>query len=318
MAQPQAGILPEPNPFALFLIFQVRDAEINAPGVASIFSNISALTYKAHRVDPKANLVCTVAFGSEFWDLISPQSRPAGLRPFKSFAVDGRLAPNTGGDLLFHIISKRHDLNFELALKIRRAFGDLVEVKDEVHGFRYLDNRDLGGFIDGTENPKGKERAKVALIGSEDPLFEGGSYVFTQRYVHDLKRWAAVPLHEQEKIIGRRKSDSKELSDRMKPPTAHISRVIIEENGEELEIVRHSFPYGTTSEAGLFFIAYTRNLDITDKMLARMIGASGDGAHDHLLQYTRAVSGATFFAPPLRLLQSLASQNSRARRRHIR
>lgn len=310
MAQPQAGILPEPNPFAVFLIFQVRDAGINAPRVASIVSNISALTYKAHRVDPKANLVCTVALGSEFWDLISPQRRPAGLRPFKPFAVDGRLAPNTGGDLLFHIISKRHDLNFDLALKIRHAFNDLVEVKDEIHGFRYLDKRDLSGFIDGTENPKGKERAKVALVGPEDPQFEGGSYVYTQRYIHDLNRWVAVPLHEQEKIIGRRKSNSEELSGRIKPPTAHISRVVIEENGAELKIVRHSFPYGTTTEAGLFFIAYTKSLDITDKMLARMIGASGDGAHDHLLQYTRAVSGATFFAPPLRLLQSLASKSS--------
>ncbi len=209
--------------------------------------------------------------------------------------------------MLAHIISSRHDLNIELALQIRKALGAAARVKDEVHGFRYLDTRDLTGFIDGTENPKGKKRAEVALIGREDPHFAGGSYVFAQRYVHNFALWGSRTRSEQEKIIGRRKSDSKELSARAKPPTAHISRVVIEEDGEELQILRHSFPYGTTSEAGLFFIAYTRSLDIVEKMLARMVGGPGDAAHDHLLHYTRAVSGATFFAPSLTTLQSLAS-----------
>jgi putative iron-dependent peroxidase len=177
---------------------------------------------------------------------------------------------------------------------------------DEVHGFQYLDSRDLTGFIDGTENPQGKkERMEVALISSEDPAFAGGSYVFTQRYVHKLQKWAAVPRNEQEKVIGRRKPDSQELSDRVKPPTAHISRVVIEENGEELEIVRHSFPYGTVSEAGLFFIAYSKTLDTPEKMLNRMMGTTRDGLHDHLMDYTQAVSGAHFFAPSLELLKSI-------------
>ena len=145
----------------------------------------------------------------------------------------------------------------------------------------------------------------MALVGNEDRTFAGGSYVFTQRYVHDLKKWATVPTAEQEKTIGRKKKDSKELSDKTKPPTAHISRVVIEEDGEELEIVRHSFPYGTVSEAGLFFIAYSKTLDIPEKMLGRMMGASGDGLHDHLMDHTQAVSGATFFAPSLEVLKSL-------------
>src|SRR5262249_6794869 len=161
----------------------------------------------------------------------------------------------------------------------------------------------LTGFIDGTENPKGKARAGVALIGKEDPDFAGGSFVFTQRYVHDLEKFHGTPLAEQEGTIGRRKRDSKELPDKVKPPTAHISRVLTEEGGEELEIVRHSFPYGTVSEAGLFFIAYTKTLDTTEKMLARMFGSAGDGLHDHLMDFTRAVSGATFFAPSVKTLK---------------
>lgn len=186
--------------------------------------------------------------------------------------------------------------------------GDTVEVMDEVHGFRYLDTRDLTGFIDGTENPKGKQRALVALIGKDDPDFSGGSYVFTQRYVHNLKKWATLPLTQQESTIGRRKKDSKELSDKVKPPTAHISRVVIEEHGDELQIVRHSFPYGTMTEAGLFFIAYTKDLTIPEKMLKRMFGRTGDGLHDQLMDFTRAVSGATFFAPSLKVLTSLAGR----------
>jgi putative iron-dependent peroxidase len=273
--------------------------------VAAAAAGIPALVSKVGALDRRARLACTASFGSELWDAVSPGQRPAGLRPFKAL---GPAAPNTGGDVLCHIVGKRPDLNFELARRIAAALGDRVEVMDEVHGFRYLDGRDLTGFIDGTENPKGKDRAAAALIGREDRAFAGGSYVFTQRYVHDLDRWARVPLAEQEGAIGRRKKDSKELPDAVKPKTAHISRVVIEEDGRELEIVRHSAPYGTVSEAGLFFLAYTRTLDTTEKMLARMMGASGDGLRDHLMDFTRAVTGATFFAPSLEVLRALASR----------
>ncbi len=309
MVQPQAGIVPNPSPNALFLVLRVRNAATNGKAVAKVAASVPALTAKVGEIDPHAKLVCTVSFGSQFWDAISPQKRPAGLRPFKAISNGSLSAPSTGGDLLLHILSKRHDLNFELAMRIRTQLGDMVEVMDEVHGFQYLDSRDLTGFIDGTENPKGnKDRTEVALIGKEDTAFAGGSYVFTQRYVHNLKKWATVPLPEQEGAIGRKKKDSKELSDKLKPATAHISRVVMEENGQELEIVRHSFPYGTVSESGLFFIAYTKNLDIPEKMLRRMYGTAGDGLHDQLMDFAQAVTGATFFAPSLPMLKSLGSR----------
>jgi porphyrinogen peroxidase len=301
---PQGGIIPEPSARALFLVLGVPERGRTARRVASVLERVPALTHTVGSVDPGARLVCTAGVGSEFWDAIA-RKRPRGLRPFRTVEHGGRRAPSTGGDLLFHVVSEREDLNFELAMRPMRELGDAVRILDEVHGFRYLDSRDLTGFIDGTENPKGVERAEVALIGEEDPDFAGGSYAFTQRYVHDLARWSRLPQSEQELAVGRRKHDSEELAD--KPPTAHVSRVVMEEDGHELEIVRHSFPYGTVSESGLFFIAYTRTLDIPEKMLARMIGATGDGHHDRLLDFTRAVSGATFFAPSLRLLTSLAA-----------
>jgi putative iron-dependent peroxidase len=305
MAEAQTGILPEPSAHARFLVVRVSNPGGNASSVARAIARMPGLGAKVAALDRRARLVSTVSIGPELWDAISPGRRPRGLRPFAAIEAGRHRAPSTGGDLLLHIVSQRADLNFELAQRALGELGDTVAVMDDVTGFRYLDGRDLTGFIDGSENPKGKQRAVVALIGAEDRDFAGGSFVFTQRYVHDLTTWALVPLREQEGAVGRRKRDSKELSDRVKPPTAHIRRVVIEENGQELEIVRHSFPYGTVVEAGLFFIAYTKSLDIPERMLRRMLGVAGDGLHDHLMDFTRAVTGAHFFAPSLRTLRAL-------------
>jgi putative iron-dependent peroxidase len=303
----QTAILPEPSQSALFLILRASERARDATRFAAVAAGLPARTVRLARSAPAARLVSAVGFGPELWDAVSPGSRPRALHAFRPIQAGSLRAPATGGDLLLHAVSRRQDLCFELAQQVRRELGGAAEVMDEVHGFRYLDARDLTGFIDGTENPKGaKARAAAALIGKEDARFVGGSFAFTQRYVHDLARWNELPVAEQERAIGRRKRDSRELSDRAKPETAHISRVVIEEDGEELEIVRHSFPYGTTSEHGLFFIAYTRDLAIPERMLARMYGTAGDGVHDRLMEFTRAVSGANFFAPSLRVLRSLA------------
>jgi putative iron-dependent peroxidase len=303
MPQPQSGILPEPGPAALFLILRVRPGQERAAARAA--ARVPGLTGKVGAFDPRARLVSAVSVGPALWAAVSPGRQPKGLHPFRALEAEGRAAPATGGDVLLHAVSRRPDLTVELGLRFQAALGDTAEVLDEVHGFRYLDSRDLTGFIDGTENPKGRERAGVALIGEEDPAFAGGSLVFTQRYVHDLRRWATLPVREQERVIGRTKRDSRELADRVRPETAHISRVVIEEDGRELEIVRHSFPYARAGEAGLFFIAYTRDLAIPERMLTRMMGTAGDGLHDRLMDFTRAVSGATFFAPSLEGLRAL-------------
>ncbi len=306
MASPQAAILPEPASHALFLVLKVRSPR-HARGVAKIAARIPSIAAQVERLDKRSRLVATVAFGTRLWSRISPKSKPRGFRPFKKTGKGKLTAPATGGDVLLHAVSNRQDLNFELAQRLRVQLGDRVKVLEEVHGFRYLDSRDLTGFIDGTENPKGKsDRSNAALIGEDDRSFSGGSFVFTQRYVHDLATWRRLPVATQEKKIGRRKRNSVELRGKNKPPTSHIGRVVIEEKGEELEIVRHSFPYGDSSEAGLFFIAYTNDLKIPFKMLDRMFGTTGDGKHDHLMDYTIAVSGATFFAPSLSVLRAIA------------
>ncbi len=307
MPTPQPAILPEPRSQALFLVLKIVNPAVNAAGVARAAAGLEKLAASVRKLDKgKSKLVASVGFGPELWDRLSPGKKPRKLGPFIPERGPVYSAENTGGDLLFHILSDRHDLNLELAMRLRDVLGDRVTVMDEVHGFRYLDGRDLTGFIDGTENPKGKARGPAALIGREDPEFAGGSYVFTQRYVHNLAKWKKLSPADQERAIGRTRKNSTQLSAARKDPQAHISRVVIEENGAELQILRHSFPYGTTSEAGLFFIAYTRDLDIPFKMLRRMLGVGGDRRHDLLMEIVKPVSGATFFVPSAQLLKRFA------------
>jgi putative iron-dependent peroxidase len=303
--EPQTGILPEPGAHALFLILDAETGHAaQAREIARVVAGVPRKAAAMTKADPRKKVACTVSFGSSFWDLISPEKRPLELHPFRAMTMDDRSAPSTGGDVFIHLVSQAKDLLFELAHALRAELGALVSVKEEISGFRYKDSRDLTGFIDGSENPKGKARAPAALIGDEEPAFSGGSYVFVQRYVHDLARWALLPVSEQEGIVGRTKKDSIELSDKKKPASSHVARTVVQENGQELKIVRHSFPYGDTSTAGLFFVAYARRLGIVETMLARMVGASGDNQHDRLLGFSRAVTGATFFAPSAPMLAS--------------
>jgi putative iron-dependent peroxidase len=304
MPTPQPGVLSAGGAQAYFLTFTVADgAERTAlnKAIGDLLPSAGALAEQAKR----ARLLCTLGIGSEFWDRLSPARRPAGLRPFRAVKANGRVAPATGGDLFLQITSGCHDLNLDLAMGLVRGLQPLATMAEETHGFRYRDSRDLTGFIDGTENPKGKARALAALIGEEDRPFAGGSYVAVQRYVHDLERWRRLDDREQEQIIGRTKRGSVELPKAKKPQTAHISHVVIEQDGAELQILRQSYPWGTVREAGLYFAAYTKSLDVFDLMLARMMGATGDGLHDRLMEFSRAVTGATFFVPSLETLSSL-------------
>jgi putative iron-dependent peroxidase len=304
MPTPQPGVLPAGGPHAYFLTFTAAggaERTVLSNAILDSLSSARALAKKAKT----ARLQCTLGIGSELWDRLSPATRPAGLRPFRAVTANGRVAPATGGDLFLQITSGRHDLNLDLAMRLARRLQPLATVADEIHGFRYLDSRDLTGFIDGTENPKGKARAAAALIGEEDRPFAGGSYVAVQRYVHDLERWRMLDDREQEQIFGRTKRGGVELSRAKKPQTAHISRVVIERDGAELQILRQSYPWGTVREAGLYFAAYTKSLDVFDVMLARMMGTTGDGLHDRLMEFSRAVTGATFFVPSIETLSSL-------------
>ncbi len=304
MSTPQSAILPEAAQHALYMVINVAE---NTKDVVKQCASLPALIdsiKKEHKVD---KLYASLAFGADYWDAIYSKGRPQRLKTFVDLGKGDVSAPATGGDVFLHIHSDRKDMTYVLASEFIKPIKGSINVLDEVDGFHYLDNRDLTDFIDGTENPEGEERAEVALI-EDEPEFNGGSYVLAQRYVHNLPKWQKVTDNEQEKIIGRTKPDSVELEDDIRPETAHISRVVIEEDGEELEIVRHSLPYGQASgDAGLFFLAYSKDNTILEKMLANIFGISGDGLYDHLMNYTTAKSGAYFFAPSVEMLKGIGN-----------
>lgn len=302
MPQPQSAIRAETGAFGLFLTLSLGGAD--ARPVRAALAGFPDLTRQVAAEFDEPRLVSAVAIGHDCWPRLMGGARPAGLVPFQPLQDGPRLAPATPADLFLHIHSPRHDANFALARRIMVLLDGHVRLEEEIHGFKHRGGRDLTGFVDGTENPTGDERAEVALVGDEDAAFAGGSYVSLQRYVHLLPQWEVLPVAEQEGIIGRTKESDAELADAVKPPTAHIARVVIEEDGAELEILRHSLPYGSTGESGLYFVAYGRSPGPFRKMLEAMVMADAEGNYDHLLDFSRPVTGAAFFAPSLELLRA--------------
>ncbi len=297
MSKPQSGILPEGNQHALFVTLEILGGKKVAAAVAKVPELTAALSV-AH---PGANLSSVVGIGYNAWGSLYAQQCPAQLQPFRARQDGGRTAPSTAGDILLHIRSERPDVNFILSRLIMAQFGSTVKVIEEVSGYQYLDSRDMTGFIDGTENPAGDHREEVALVHDE-PGHISGSYISMQRYIHDLASWEQLPVKTQEAHIGRTKADDIQLRDDDKSPTSHITRAVVEENGEELKILRHSMPYGGAQEAGLLFIAYSGKADHFDKILDQMVTADEHGHYDHLLDFTHAVTGNNFFAPSVDFL----------------
>src|SRR5215469_8118952 len=172
---------------------------------------------------PEGSLATVVGIGSLAWDRLFTGPRPAELHPFRELAGPRHLAPATPGDLLFHVRANRMDLCFEFAAQVMARLADAATVADEVHGFRYFDERDLIGFVDGTESPGGRAGLRAAIVGDQDPGFAGGSYVIVQKYLHDMATWNALPIEEQELVIGRRKLTDIELPDEVKPVNSHVA-----------------------------------------------------------------------------------------------
>ena len=305
-------VLPQPvvGPLtraAIFLVLCIDQDEDACARLRSFCADLSGLIRAVEFRDVEAGLTCIAGFGSDAWDRLFGAPRPAELHPFKEIRSGGRQAISTPGDVLFHIRAKRMDLCFELATQIMENVGGAVSVADEVHGFRYFDDRDLMGFVDGTENPRGDAAREVAIVGGEDPAFAGGSYVIVQKYVHDMKAWNALPVEMQERIIGRRKLSDVELSDAEKPAYAHNALTNIEENGRELQILRDNMPFGRPGhgEFGTYFIGYSRTPRITEMMLENMFVGRPPGNYDRLLDFSRPATGSLFFVPPAMFLDNV-------------
>jgi putative iron-dependent peroxidase len=292
---------------AIFLVVMVKRGPEPRATIRSFCQDLSALLRAVAFRDLEGQLSCIMGVGSEVWDDLFGAPRPAELHVFAEIQSGPRCAVSTPGDLLFHIRAKRMDLCFELAMQIMTRIGEAVTTVDEVKGFRYFDDRDLIGFVDGTENPTGDEALAAVLVGDEDPAFANGSYVIVQKYLHDLDGWNALPTEAQERIIGRKKLSDIELDDAVKPTYAHNALTTIVENGQEVKILRDNMPFGDVgrSEFGTYFIGYSRSPRTIEQMLRNMFIGRPPGNYDRLLDFSRAVTGSLFFVPSMTFLDNL-------------
>lgn len=291
---------------AIFLVLTINPGGEDT--VRDLLDDLTGLERSVGFRLPEGKLECTLGIGSAAWDRLFDGPRPAELHPFRP--VDGAQhhAPATPGDLLFHVKANQMDLCFELVAQVMTRLAGWVTVCDEVHGFRYFDERDLIGFVDGTENPAGRAALAAALIGEEDPDFTGGSYVIIQKYLHNLATWDQLTVEEQEKVIGRSKLSDIEMPDDVKPSNSHVAlNTIIDPDGTQRQILRANMPFGSPSrgEFGTFYIAYAATPSVTEQMLTNMFIGRPAGNYDRILDFSTAVTGALFFVPTIDFLDDL-------------
>jgi putative iron-dependent peroxidase len=283
---------------AIFLVVTI-DAGAEQD-LVDLLADVSGLKRSVGFRIPEGELTCVTGIGSELWNRLFGSPRPAGLHPFRELTGAKHAAPSTPGDLMFHIRAHRLDLCFELAERLATRLRGLGRIIDEVHGFRSFDERDLLGFVDGTENPDGVAAHDAVVIGDEDPGFAGGTYVVIQKYVHDLTTWDALSVKEQELAIGREKLDDIELPDDVKPPNSHVAlNTIIDEDGEQQQIMRFNMPFGRVgvAEFGTYFIGYAAKPDVIEQMLTNMFVGKPPGNYDRILDFSTALTGNLFFIP---------------------
>ena len=293
---------------AIVLVVTINPGDDHRSTVLSLCADLSALLRSVGFRNLDGALSCILGIGSDAWDRLFGLPRPAELHSFQEILSGPRHAVCTSGDLIFHIRAKRMDLCFELALQIMARLKGAVITADEVQAFRYFDQRDVLGFVDGTENPTGNAAADAVFIGGEDPAFTGGSYVIVQKYLHNLEAWNNLSTEAQEKIIGRSKVSDIELDDSVKPRSAHNALTVIEKNGKEVKILRDNMPFGSPGrgEFGTYFIGYSRSPRTIEEMLINMFIGRPPGNYDRILDFSTPVTGNLFFIPTSTFLDSIS------------
>lgn len=305
MAESQPILAPL-TPAAIFLVVAIDEG--GEDRVRVVLTEVSGLQRAIGFRAPGADLSCVTSIGSDAWDRLFAGPKPAELHPFRELKGERHHAPATPGDILFHIRSESMDACFELAGRLVQNLGNAVTVLDDTQGFRYFEQRDLLGFVDGTENPTGAAASDAALVGAEDAEFTGGSYVIIQRYVHPIMEWNALKTEEQECIVGRTKLGDYELADDVKPADAHVAMTqVSDQAGNELQILRHNMPFGSVRDGvyGTYFIGYAATPSVTETMLEQMFLGTTDASHDRILDFSTALTGCLLFAPTVDFLDDL-------------
>lgn len=296
MNTPQQGIFIEGTNAFTYLEYKIN--------FSGNVDDIKKALLKIHNLNAE-HVSIIICFGKQVLEKINPNWSPENFADFKNISGQtGYSMPATQRDLFFWVNSIQKDVNFDVARAIHNALKSMATLELEQEGFTYHDSRDFTGFIDGTENPKEDERYGIALVPKGKPG-AGGSFVFSQKWIHDLESFQALPVNMQEKIIGRTKQDSVELEGDAMPHDSHVSRADAKVDGVAMKIYRRSAPFGNVSEHGLYFLAFACDPYRFQIQLERMTGATEDGVHDKLMEYSKPVTGSYWFAPSIEDLQKM-------------
>ena len=285
---PQAGIFALGTASHAYLEFDIR------PGVdgGTLTEAVTGLR-EPRTTMGGVNLVA--GFRPELWLEVFPDDSPAGLEGFNRPVVgrDGFTMPATQHDAVLWISGSAYDVVFDVARSAIAALRDVAVAADETSSWPYHHDRDLTGFIDGTENPTLIEAPDIAVIEDGNPG-AGGSVLLLQKWVHDAARWESEAVEKQARVIGRDKADSAELED--KPGDSHVAKTDQDEFGK---IFRRNMPYGTVTDHGTMFVGFSSEQGRLARMLDSMAGV-GDGVRDALTNYATPLTGAYYFVPSLR------------------
>ena len=255
---------------------------------------------------PEGRANVTIGISHSAWLALGlPKPLPKELKDFQPIKGSKHTAVATEGDLHFHIRANNQSLAYDMAATINEVMQPIADCIVNVQGFRYWDGRAIIGFVDGTENPRGAEREQFAVVGNEDPDYQGGSYLFVQKYVHDMNAWRALPVSEQEKVIGRSKEMDIEMDDDTKPSNSHSALANV---GDDLKVVRDNMPFHdpVSHQMGTYFICYANTFSTVEKMLTNMFIGNPAGNYDRLLDFSTAETGTLFFVPSLDMLDEFA------------
>ncbi|MGI2261284.1 Dyp-type peroxidase [Shewanella sp. GXUN23E] len=296
LAQP--GVLSNPTSHVEYLTFCLSP-DVTAPAeITDALAALGGIEKSINQKDPDAGLQLTIGFSASAWPvLFADYPMPANLHPFVEMRNGERHFPATAGDIFVMIKSSRIDLNFQAAKYLRKAFSGLAELTEDIQGYKYLDNRDMIDFVDGTENPVGDERTEAVLVTEDIELHQGGSYLHVQRYVDRQDLWDSQKTEYQEQVIGRTKMDNVELDDDAKPAWAHNAKSKVEVEGEEIKMLRQNRPYGNALEHGTVFVGFASHPGVIETSLKQMITADENGHYDRLLDFVEAKTGTLYFIP---------------------
>ena len=291
MSNPQPGIFLASQPHQYVLEYDILDGQ-DTEAVISALRHVR----KFFKGMPE-EISHVISFGPALYRCLAGERTPTNLNSFETIVgSDGKTAPASQRDVLVWLQGPFRDVLFDMAMKTDHVLGAVASCGLELSGFIYHDSRDLTGFIDGSANPTGDLVSQTALV-PEGETGAGGAHMLTQKWVHNLDAFNSLPVDDQERVIGRTKAESIELEGDAMPANSHVSRTDAKIDGAAQRLYRRSFPYGSVSEHGLYFLAFSCDPGRFDLLLRRMFGVSGDGLVDSLTDFSTAVSGAYWFAP---------------------